>query len=94
MSGIFRQVLEQIGGIKQLRSPTYHPESQGALERYHQTLKTMLQAYCVENPGDWDKGIPLILSVTRDALNESAGYSPFELVYGHEVRGPLKFVKD
>ena len=93
MSGIFRQVLEQLG-IKQLRSSAYHPESQGALERYHQTLKTMLRAYCVENPEDWHKNIPLILFATRDAPSESTRYSPFELVYGHEVRGPLKFVTD
>ena len=76
MLGIFRQVLEQLG-IKQFRSSAYHPESQGALERYHQTLKTMLRAYCVENPEDWDKGIPLILFAAHDALSESTGYSPF-----------------
>ncbi|MDJ0933722.1 RNase H-like domain-containing protein [Breoghania sp.] len=93
MSGLFRQVLEQLG-IRQLRSSAYHPESQGALERYHQTLKTMLRAYCTENPDSWDKGIPLVLFATRSATNESTGYSPFELVYGHEVRGPLKFLKE
>ena len=26
-------------GIKQYKSSAYHPESQGALERFHQTLK-------------------------------------------------------
>ena len=93
MSGVFKQVLKQLG-IKQLKSSAYHPESQGALERYHQTLKTMLRAYCTENPEGWDKGIPLLLFATRDALSESTGYTPFELVYGHEVRGPLKLVKE
>ena len=93
MSGIFKQVMGQLG-VKQLRSSAYHPESQGALERYHQTLKTMLHAYCRENPDDWDKGVPLVLFATRDAPNESTGFSPFELVYGHEVRGPLRFVKE
>lgn len=31
-----------------------------------------------------------LLFAIRDATNESTGFSPFELVYGHEVRGPLK----
>lgn len=35
-----------------------------------------------------------MLFATRDAPSESLGLSPFELVYGHEVRGTLKFIKD
>ena len=26
--------------------------------------------------------------------NESTGFTPFELVYGHEVRGQLKLIKE
>ena len=45
MSGIFQQVMHELG-IKQYRSSAYHPESQGALERFHQTLKNMIRSYC------------------------------------------------
>ena len=38
MSNIFKQVLTELG-IKHYTSSAYHPESQGALERFHQTLK-------------------------------------------------------
>ena len=44
MSGIFQQVMHELG-IKQYRSSAYHPESQGALERFHQTLKNMIRSY-------------------------------------------------
>ena len=37
MSGIFQQVMHELG-IKQYRLSAYHPESQGALERFHQIL--------------------------------------------------------
>ena len=37
-SGIFQQVMHELG-IKQYRSSAYHPESQGAFERFHQTFK-------------------------------------------------------
>ena len=84
MSGVFQNVMYRLG-ITQLKSSAYHPQSQGALERYHQTLKTMIRAFCDEYPEDWDKGIPFLLFATRDSPSESTGFSPFELVYGHEV---------
>ena len=31
---------------------------------------------------------------TREAVQESLGFSPFELVFGHSVRGPLAVMKD
>ena len=93
MSNVFQEMMYQLG-IQQLKSSAYHPQSQGALERYHQTLKTMMKTYCHDNPNDWDKGIPFLLFATRDVPNESTGFSPFELVFGHEPRGPLKVVKE
>lgn len=89
----FQQVLHEMG-INHITSSAYHPQSQGALERYHQTLKTMLRKYCFENEKDWDQGIPYVLFATREVPNESLGFSPFELVFCHEVRGPLKVVKE
>ena len=56
MSGIFQQVMHELG-IKQYRSSAYHPESQGALEKFHQTLKNMIRSYCFDTEEDWDEGI-------------------------------------
>ncbi|XP_059375519.1 HEAT repeat-containing protein 5A-like [Carassius carassius] len=42
MSRVFTRVLKQLS-IQHNVSSAYHPESQGALERYHQTLKSMLR---------------------------------------------------
>jgi transposase InsO family protein len=44
MSGNFQQVMHELG-ITQCRSSAYHPESQCALERFHQTLKNMIRSY-------------------------------------------------
>ena len=92
MSGIFQQVMHEVG-IKQYRSSAYHPESQGALERFHQTLKNMIRSYCFDTEKDWDEGIHLLLFAVRESVQESLGFSPFELVFGHSVRGPLKLLK-
>ncbi|XP_067664166.1 uncharacterized protein [Haliotis asinina] len=93
MSGIFQQVMNELG-ITQYSSSGYHPESQGAFERFHQTLKNMLKAYCEDNQKVWDEGIPYVLFAARESVQESLGFSPFELVFGRTVRGPLKFLKE
>ena len=93
MSGIFQQVMHELG-IKQYRSSAYHPESQGVLERFHQTLKNMIRSYCFDTEKDWDEGIHLLLFAVRESVQESLGFSPFELVFGHMVRGPLKLLKE
>ena len=92
-SGIFQQVVYQLK-IRHSTSSAYHPQSQGALKRHHQTLKTMIRAYCLDNEKEWDEGIHLLLFATREAAQQSLGFSLFELVFGHTVRGPLKALKE
>lgn len=93
LSNVFQQSLRELG-VVHIKSSAYHPESQGAVERYHQTLKSMLRKYCLEHSRDWDKGLPFLLFATREVPQESLGFSPNELVFGHRVRGPLSLVKD
>ncbi|XP_076029782.1 uncharacterized protein LOC143018307 [Oratosquilla oratoria] len=54
----------------------------------------MLRTYCLEFGKDWDEGVDLLLFTVRDSVQESLGFSPFQLIYGHEVRGPLKALKE
>ena len=92
-SRIFKQVMNELN-IKHIKSSAYHPESQGCLERFHQTMKFMIKAYCLEFARDWDEGINILLFAAREAVQESLGFSPFELVFGHNVRGPLKALQE
>ena len=91
MSGIFQQVMHELG-IKQYKSSVYLSESQGLLERFHQTLKNVIRSFCFDTENDWDEGIHLLLFAVRESVQESLGFSPFELVFGHTVRGPLKLL--
>lgn len=92
-SGLFQQVLRELD-IRQDLSSAYHPQSQGCLERFHQTFKTMLRKYCLETQEDWDEGVPFLLFALRECPQDTLGYSPFELLYGRQIRGPLKVLKD
>ncbi len=91
-SHMFGQVLKLLR-IKQNQSSAYHAQSQGALERFHQTLKSLLRAYCTELDRDWEDGLPWLMLAAREAVQESTGFSPNELGFGHTVRGPLAVLK-
>ena len=93
MSNIMQQVMYHVG-IKHYKFSAYHPESQGAIERFHQTLKSFLRAHCFEYACEWDQSVHLLLFTITEAVQESLGLSPFKLVFGHNVRGPLKLVKE
>lgn len=92
-SELFGEILKQLD-IKQSLATAYHPQSQGALERLHLTLKNMLRKFCHETTRDWDEGLPFLMFAIRETPTESLGISPFELLYGRRVRGPLKVIKD
>ena len=74
-SGLFRQVLKSLS-VHHIVSSAYHPRSQGALERWHQTLKSMLRKYCVKTEKQWDEGVPFVLFLP---VQESTGFSPVPL---------------
>ena len=46
-------------------------ESQKALKKFHQTLKTMIKMYCIEHSREWDEGIHLLLFAICKSVQES-----------------------
>ena len=74
--------------VKGLRTSPYHPQTDGLVERFNQTLKEMLRKTASEEGKAWHKLLPYVLFAYREVPQESTGFSPFELVYGREVHGP------
>ena len=54
----------------------------------------MLRRMCAEHPKDWDKYLPALLFAIREVPKESLGFSPFELLYGRSVRGPMAILRE
>ena len=86
--------LYRLLGIRKLRSSPYHPEGNGLVERFNGTLKSMLQKFAADEPESWDKYIPYLLFAYQEVPQASTGFSPFELLYGHAVRGPLQILRE
>ena len=88
------EALYRLLHIDALRTSPYHPQTDGLVERFNQTLKSMLKKAAQEEGKDWDKLIPYLLFAYREVPQESTGFSPFEILYGREVRGPLDVLKE
>ena len=54
----------------------------------------MLRKAATQEGKDWDKLLPYLLFAYREVLQLSTGFSPFELLYGRSVRGPLDILKE
>ncbi len=93
MSKLLKQVY-QLLGIKGLRTTPYHPQTDGLVERFNQTLKQMLRKFVSDTGADWDQWLPYLLFAYREVPQASLGFSPFELLYGREVRGPLSLLEE
>jgi hypothetical protein len=91
-SGVMAEMSRLIS-VKQLMTTPYHPMCNGLVERFNGTLKLMLKRLCAERPRDWDRYLGPALFAYREVPQESSRFSPFELLYGWPVRGPMTILK-
>ncbi|XP_050802887.1 uncharacterized protein LOC127047952 [Gopherus flavomarginatus] len=76
-------------GVNHLVATPYHHQTNGLVERFNGTLGAMIRKFINEFSNNWDLVLQQLLFAYRAVPHPSLGFSPFELVYGHEVKGPL-----
>jgi len=92
-SNIMNQVCKLLG-IQQKFTTPYHPACNGLVERFNGTLKNLLKKVSDEHPRKWDKYLTSILFAYREVPQSSLGFSPFEMLFGRHVRGPLAILRE
>ncbi|XP_047484209.1 uncharacterized protein LOC125035941 [Penaeus chinensis] len=80
--------------VKALYTSPYHASCNGAVERLNGVLNSMIKKLCVDHPKVWDRYIPAALFAYREIPNDSLKFSPFELLYERQIRGPLTILHE
>lgn len=86
--------LHRLLGVKPIFTTPFHPSGNGRIERFHGTLKSALRKLCSDKPRKWHRYLVPTLFALREIPNDRTGFSPFELLYGRSVRGPLSVLRD
>lgn len=79
-------------GVQHIKCSPYRPQTNGMIERWHSVLKRML-GKLEDTEAEWDKLLPLVLFAYRDTPHSATGYTPFQIVFGRNVRGPTSILK-
>ena len=86
--------LHRLLGVKPIFTTPFHPSGNGRVERFHGTLKSALRKLCADKPREWHRYLIPTLFALREIPSDRTGFSPFELLYGRSVRGPLSVLRD
>lgn len=81
----FRAVCSMIG-IKHLTSTTYHPQTQGQVERYNRTIVAQLRTYIEDHQDRWDELVSVLTVAYNSRPQQSTGVAPLEFVVPERVR--------
>jgi hypothetical protein len=92
-SELFQSVMKLLS-VNQSFSTPYHAQTNGLVERFNGTLKSMIKKLMHDKPTDWHRYLQAALFAYREIPQESTGFSPFELMYGRTPRGPMQVLSD
>lgn len=86
---IFKQMAKLLD-IKHIKTTPYHPQSNGAIERYHRTLGQYIRAYTQKNQASWHKYLPFFTFSQNTTVHSTTGFTPHSLVFGFDLQIPIK----
>ena len=75
---------------KQIFGSSYHPNTQGLVERFNGTLAIMLAKFTNEQQDDWDLHLKFVVFAYNTAEHDSLATSPFKMLFGREPVYPLE----
>lgn len=82
LSGLMTEVCRLLQ-VKKINTSGYHPQTDGLVERFHQTLIQMMSVYVKKHGRDWDRYLPYLLYAYCVSAQESVRKS---LLYGRDPR--------
>ena len=81
MSSVIDEMCK-IFGIKKLWTMPYHPQTNGLVERLHQTIMRMMGKVGKDKKADWPGHLAEIVHAYNATCFAVTGYSPHYLMFG------------
>jgi hypothetical protein len=85
--GHFWRTLWKNLGTNLAFSSSYHPQIDGQTEVVNRSLGDLLRILVTEHHSNWDNILPQAEFVYNDSVNRNTGKSPFQILYGTQLRG-------
>lgn len=85
--------LSALLGTRNIHTTAYHPQANGAVERFHRSLKASLRAVLTSN-AKWLEHLPLILLGLRTVVKRDMDCSAAEVLYGTTLRLTAQYFFD
>ena len=87
MSTIAAEV-NNLMGIKKLNTTAFHPQTNGKVEKFNNTLLDMISMYVGMKQKDWDQFLPYAIFAYNTSRHQLNQFSPYYLMHGREPNYP------
>jgi transposase InsO family protein len=82
------EAMSKLMGYKHTYSTTYHPQSNGMVERFNATFVPQIAKLQDKENNNWDEFLLPVVFAYNTGTHSTTNYSPFQLLYGREPRLP------
>jgi hypothetical protein len=81
-------------GTKLSMTVAFRAEANGGTETQNRVMQDMLRSFVNERRTDWDVKLPALELAYNSSINQTTGFSPFELDIGMKPRLPIDIVSN
>ncbi|CAF1479320.1 unnamed protein product, partial [Adineta ricciae] len=82
------EAMAKLVGYNHTYSTTYHPQSNGMIERFNATFIPQIAKLQDRENNNWDEFLAPVVFAYNTGTHSTTGYSPYRLLFGREPRLP------
>jgi transposase InsO family protein len=80
VNSVMSSLIEKTNAVHRI-STAYHPQTNGLVERFNQTIQQMILKICNEDQNDWDIFLPELLFSYRTMVHKTTKQTPFSVMF-------------